>query len=198
MKLDGDVVANHNFKMYSPFCYELNAQQSCLRWTEEPSRLQSIGLQRVRQNWSDLAFKHAKMPLSSIDCLIQKRTTTFIWSRTVEEERRVFRISTSITKFYTSGDLYFQLFFPHPLSWIHSIYSSNSTLSILHPTLVLGGWPRGAMLLEFLTLASCYVQPLEGTEKKRGREGLPEIGCIPPRSEGAPWNLLSPHSSFCL
>ena len=24
-------------------------------WTEEPSELQSIGLQRVRHNWSDLA-----------------------------------------------------------------------------------------------------------------------------------------------
>ena len=28
-------------------------------WTEEPSRLQSMGLQRVRHQWSDLAHMHA-------------------------------------------------------------------------------------------------------------------------------------------
>ena len=28
-------------------------------WTEEPGGLQSMGLQRVRPNWSDLAHKHA-------------------------------------------------------------------------------------------------------------------------------------------
>ena len=27
-------------------------------WTEEPGRLRSIGLQRVRRNWSDLAHTH--------------------------------------------------------------------------------------------------------------------------------------------
>ena len=30
-------------------------------WTEEPGRLQSIGLQRVRHNWSDLAGMHTKI-----------------------------------------------------------------------------------------------------------------------------------------
>ena len=105
---------------------------------------------------------------------------------------------TFITKFYTSGDLYFQLFSPPPVSWIHSIYSSTSTVCILHPTLVLGGWPRGAMWLEFLALASCRVHPLQGTEQRRGSEGLPEIGCTPPRNEGAPRTLLSAHTQLFL
>ena len=61
-----------------------------------------------------------------------------------------------------------------------------------------GRLTKVAMWLEFLAPASCYVHPLEGTEKKGGSEGLPEIGCIPPRNEGAPRNLLSAHSSFCL
>ena len=29
-------------------------------WTEEPGRLQSIGSQRVRHNWSNLAYIHIK------------------------------------------------------------------------------------------------------------------------------------------
>ena len=37
-------------------------QCSCLEnpWTEEPGRLQFIGLQRVTHDWSDLACKHAR------------------------------------------------------------------------------------------------------------------------------------------
>ena len=29
-------------------------------WTEKPGRLQAMGLQRVRHNWSDLACRHSK------------------------------------------------------------------------------------------------------------------------------------------
>ena len=35
-------------------------------WTEEPDRLQSMGLQRVRQDWSDLAFTHTKIRTSQL------------------------------------------------------------------------------------------------------------------------------------
>ena len=32
-----------------------------IRWTEESGGLQSIGLQRVRHNWGDLAHMHASL-----------------------------------------------------------------------------------------------------------------------------------------
>ena len=32
-------------------------------WTEEPGRLQSVGSQRVRYDWSNLACTHARKPL---------------------------------------------------------------------------------------------------------------------------------------
>ena len=37
-------------------------------WTEEPERLQSIGLQRVRHNWSDLAHTHAHLLNFTLPC----------------------------------------------------------------------------------------------------------------------------------
>ena len=50
-------------------------QYSCLRitWTEEPGILQSMGSQRVRHNWSDLASTHdiLKMILIIINLLIK-------------------------------------------------------------------------------------------------------------------------------
>ena len=35
-------------------------------WTEEPDRIQSMGLQRVRQDWSDLACTHTKIRTSQL------------------------------------------------------------------------------------------------------------------------------------
>ena len=38
-----------------------------IQWTEKPGGLQSIGLQRVRQDWGNIAYTHAKVnPNSSI------------------------------------------------------------------------------------------------------------------------------------
>ena len=34
-------------------------------WTEDPGGLQSIGLQRVGHNWSDLAHMHSHCPIAS-------------------------------------------------------------------------------------------------------------------------------------
>ena len=38
-----------------------------ISWTEEPGGLQSIGLQRVRYNWSDLACMHMQERRQSLD-----------------------------------------------------------------------------------------------------------------------------------
>ena len=43
-------------------------------WTEEPGRLQSIGSQRVRHNWSDLAWKHSVI-LAATAKSLQSRPT---------------------------------------------------------------------------------------------------------------------------
>ena len=52
-------------------------QYSCLRipWTEEPGRLQSMGSQRVRHNWSDLACSLA-MPSITWLCWTQNIPTS--------------------------------------------------------------------------------------------------------------------------
>ena len=42
-----------------------------ISWSEEPGRLQSIGSQRVRHNWSDLARRHG----SSIFSFLRNRPT---------------------------------------------------------------------------------------------------------------------------
>ena len=49
-------------------------------WTEEPGRLQSMGLQRVGHDWSDLACRHALQLTAGIYRLIQgQRTKELVW-----------------------------------------------------------------------------------------------------------------------
>ena len=39
-------------------------------WTAEPGRSQSMGLQRVGHNWSDLAYTHTETPNTSLKILL--------------------------------------------------------------------------------------------------------------------------------
>ena len=54
-----------------PLEKEIAAHSSILAWeipwTEEPGGLQSIVLQRVRQDWSDLAHTHARLHLIELN-----------------------------------------------------------------------------------------------------------------------------------
>ena len=54
---------------------------SNISWTEEPGGLQSIGFQRVRQDWSDVAYMHAHS-----DKLVATPLSTFHFSKDVSSE----------------------------------------------------------------------------------------------------------------
>ena len=49
-------------------------------WTEEPGRLQSIGLQRVRHDWSDLAHTHPFPRLRHVNSHSQSESKPRIWT----------------------------------------------------------------------------------------------------------------------
>ena len=49
-------------------------------WTEEPGRLQTIDLQRVRHDWSDLALMHARKT-KSWACLYERESSFCWWAK---------------------------------------------------------------------------------------------------------------------
>ena len=54
-------------------------------WTEEPGRLQSIGLQRVRHDWRDLAHMHTGIEISEIKITLRETgcVCVCVWNRQV-------------------------------------------------------------------------------------------------------------------
>ena len=49
-------------------------------WTEEPGELQSMGSQRIRHNWSDLAYMHMLMYMKDLaPCKAQKNMLSHLF-----------------------------------------------------------------------------------------------------------------------
>ena len=60
-------------------------------WTEEPDGLQSMGLQRVRHNWSNLACMHGKMchhPLGCSECIEFENLKCYRWEECLDPRKK--------------------------------------------------------------------------------------------------------------